>query len=71
MTFHELYDRYARDVHRFAVYLSGDRMLADDITSETFLRAWNASGRIREATVKAYLFTVARNVSAVSPGRPQ
>ena len=60
--FHELYTRYAADVHRFALFLSGDRALADDITSETFLRAWSASAPIREATVKGYLFTIARNV---------
>src|SRR5438876_3724501 len=40
--FHDLYSRYARDVHRFALYLSGNPALADDITSETFLRAWSS-----------------------------
>lgn len=60
--FHELYSRYARDVHRFALYLSCDPALADDITSETFLRAWNSATPIREATVKAYLFTIVRNL---------
>lgn len=60
--FHDLYVRYAGDVHRFATYLSGDPSLADDITSETFLRAWTSSSPIREGTVKAYLFTIARNL---------
>jgi len=60
--FHELYVRYAGDVHRFATYLSGDPALADDITSETFLRAWTSASPIREATVKAYLFTIARHL---------
>jgi RNA polymerase sigma-70 factor, ECF subfamily len=58
----DLYRRYAGDVHRFALYLSGDRALADDITSETFLRAWCSAEPIRAATVKGYLFTIARNV---------
>jgi RNA polymerase sigma-70 factor (ECF subfamily) len=62
MTFHDLYTRYARDVHRFALYLSCDPGLADDLTSETFLRAWTATTPIREASVKAYLFTIARNL---------
>jgi DNA-directed RNA polymerase specialized sigma24 family protein len=31
---HDIYERYARDVHRFALYLSGDPALADDITAE-------------------------------------
>lgn len=60
--FHDLYVRYAGDVHRFVTYLSGDAALADDITSETFLRAWTSSSPIKEATVKAYLFTIARHL---------
>ena len=62
MDFHDLYTRYAADVHRFAMYLSCNPALADDITSETFLRAWSSAAPIREATVKAYLFAIARNV---------
>jgi len=60
--FDALYRRYAPDVFRFALYLSGDRSEAEDITSETFVRAWTASAAIRVATVKAYLFTIARNL---------
>jgi RNA polymerase sigma-70 factor (ECF subfamily) len=60
--FEALYRRYAPDVFRFALYLSGDRSEAEDITSETFVRAWTASGTIRTATVKGYLFTIARNL---------
>jgi RNA polymerase sigma-70 factor (ECF subfamily) len=60
--FSALYKRYAQDVFRFALYLSGDREEAEDITSETFVRAWTSSGPIRMATVKGYLFTIARNL---------
>jgi RNA polymerase sigma-70 factor (ECF subfamily) len=60
--FHSLYQSYAPQVQRFALFLCGDAMLADDITSETFVRAWTSRGKIREATVKAYLFTIARNL---------
>jgi RNA polymerase sigma-70 factor (ECF subfamily) len=60
--FHGLYKRYAPHVHRFALFLCGDPALADDITSETFVRAWTSPGPIREGTVKAYLFTIARNL---------
>ncbi|MEM7354723.1 MAG: RNA polymerase sigma factor [Acidobacteriota bacterium] len=61
MDFHTLYSRYASDVKRFILCLSGDPALAEDITAETFVRAWTAPGRIRSATVKSYLFTIARN----------
>ena len=57
-----LYERYASDVRRFALYLCGDMVMADEITSDTFVRAWLAANRIRQPTVKSYLFTVARNV---------
>ena len=60
--FHELYERYSRDVYRFALYLSGDPALADYVTSETFIRVWSSPEPVRMATVKAYLLTVARNV---------
>jgi RNA polymerase sigma-70 factor, ECF subfamily len=60
--FSALYRRHAPDVFRFALYLSGNRSDAEDITSETFVRAWAASEPIRVATVKGYLFTIARNL---------
>jgi RNA polymerase sigma-70 factor (ECF subfamily) len=56
-----LYERYAGDVRRFALYLCGDVVMADEITSDTFVRAWMAGDRIRQPTVKSYLFTIARN----------
>ena len=56
-----LYERYAGDVRRFALYLCGDVVMADEITSDTFVRLWMAAGRIRQPTVKSYLFTIARN----------
>ncbi len=61
-SFGELYRKYAPDVYHFALYLSGERGEAEDITSETFVRAWASSERIRTATVKGYLFTIARNL---------
>lgn len=60
--FHTLYERYAPDVYRFALYLSGDAALADDITQEAFVRAWVMPGEVRGGTVKAYLLMIARNL---------
>jgi RNA polymerase sigma-70 factor (ECF subfamily) len=58
----KLYERYAGDVRRFALYLCGDVVMADEITSDTFARAWLAADRIRQPTVKSFLFSIARNV---------
>ena len=57
-----VYNRYAKDVYRFALYLSGNRAQAEDIASETFARAWVARDQIRVGTVKAYLLMIARNL---------
>lgn len=62
ITFHELYERHAGDVYRFAHWLTGNPHDASDITSETFVRAWTSPQGPRMETVKAYLFTIARNL---------
>jgi len=60
--FSALYRQYAPDVHRFALYLSGQRADAEDITAETFARVWASPQPIVMATVKGYLFTIARHL---------
>src|SRR5262245_3285539 len=62
LSFHELYERHARDVYRSALFLTGNTATAEDLTSETFVRAWTARGAIREASVRAYLLTITRNL---------
>lgn len=61
-TLSEIYQQYAPDVYRFALGLCGDPAWADDLTSETFVRALVSPNPIRTETVKAYLFTIARNL---------
>ncbi len=60
--FEELYRCYAEDVFRFSLYLSGNWALAQDLTSEVFVRAWSAATPVQVVTAKAYLFTIARNL---------
>jgi RNA polymerase sigma-70 factor (ECF subfamily) len=60
--FHSLFDRYSQDVYRFALYLSGDPSLAEEIAQETFVRVWVMPSDVRGGTVKAYLLTIARNL---------
>jgi len=61
MDFSEIYRKYAHDVYCFSLYLSGSHALAEDLTAETFARALCGPADIRFATVKAYLFAIARN----------
>lgn len=61
MTFEQLYQTYFQDVHRFALWLSRDVSEADDLASETFVRAWAQRDRLRTETLKAYLLAIARS----------
>jgi RNA polymerase sigma-70 factor, ECF subfamily len=60
-SFAEIYEAHARDVFRFALYLSGNRSEAEDLTAEAFVRLWTARN-VRLATVKAYLLAITRNL---------
>jgi RNA polymerase sigma-70 factor (ECF subfamily) len=64
--FAKLYDRYVDTIHRYVYYRVGSRQLAEDLTSETFLRALR---RIETFTWQgrdfgAWLVTIARNLVA-------
>lgn len=62
--FGQLYDRYVDVVHRYAYARLGDRALAEDVTSETFLRALRRIGTVsyRGRDVGAWFVTIARNL---------
>ena len=60
--FAELYRDHAHAVHRFALFLSGDPAMADDLTSEAFVRVWTARSRVDLSTVRGYLFAIVRNL---------
>lgn len=62
INFQDLYESYVTEVYRFTLWLTGNSSEAEDITSETFIRAWANNSKIRTETLKAYLFTISRNV---------
>ena len=56
---------YANDVFRYLYWLCRDRSVAEDLSQETFTRAWSAWETQRdEKATKAWLFTIARNEHA-------
>lgn len=62
--FGELYDRYVDTVFRYVLFRVGDRTLAEDVTSETFLRAFRRITSIsyQGRDVGAWFVTIARNL---------
>ena len=49
--FETLYRRYAADVYRFALFLTGRPEQADDIAAQTFVRAWMSPDGARDREV--------------------
>ncbi|MGB8651217.1 MAG: sigma-70 family RNA polymerase sigma factor, partial [Mycobacteriales bacterium] len=64
--FGELYDRYVDQVYRYVAYRVGSVQLAEDLTSETFLRALRRIGSFtwQGRDVGAWFVTIARNLIA-------
>ncbi|RSM50040.1 RNA polymerase subunit sigma-70 [Amycolatopsis balhimycina DSM 5908] len=62
--FGRLYDRYVDVVYRYVLFRLGDRDLAEDVTSETFLRALRriSSVSYQGRDVGAWFVTIARNL---------
>ncbi len=60
----ELYKIFLDRIYRFVYYLVNDEFLAEDITQNTFLKAWNGLKNFSPAkgTFQSYLYTIARNL---------
>ncbi|MDR0273457.1 MAG: RNA polymerase sigma factor [Clostridiales bacterium] len=62
MDFETVFKRYSKDVYRFCLSLCKNTTLADDITSETFLKAIKTGGQgVDNHTVKVWLCQIAKN----------
>ncbi len=62
--FEEVYVTHAASVHRFCLSQVGDVATAEDLTHETFVRAFNAYDRVRPDAqgMRAWLISIARNL---------
>jgi RNA polymerase sigma-70 factor, ECF subfamily len=60
---HERLEEWVPRVYRFALRLTADAHTAEDLTQETFLRAWRKLGNLRESrAMRAWLFRIAANL---------
>ena len=60
----ELYERYVEKIYRYVFYKVGRQEEAEDLTSQTFLKAWDAIGDYewRNYPFGAWLFRIAHNL---------
>ena len=60
----ELVDRYYEQIYLFMRRLGHDRQVSEDLTQETFFRAWHHIGQLRnDKALNAWLYRIAGNVS--------
>jgi RNA polymerase sigma-70 factor, ECF subfamily len=60
----ELHDRHAAELWRFAMRLTRDRELSEDVVQEVLLKAWKDPelGQRDDGAARAWLFTTSRNL---------
>jgi RNA polymerase sigma-70 factor (ECF subfamily) len=62
--FRLIFDRWARPLVSFVYDMVGDRALAEDLTQETFVRAYKYLDALRdESKFSTWLFSIAKNVA--------
>lgn len=55
------YDRYGGELFGFVFNALGDRHIAEDVVQEVFVRAWRSSFDPDKASLRTWLFAIARN----------
>ena len=59
-----LVDRYLTNVYNFALKLTSDTQAAEDVTQESFIKAWkNIRGFKHSSSFQTWLFAITRNAS--------
>lgn len=59
-----LVDRYLDDIYNFSLRLTNNSQAAEDVTQESFIRAWkHIRSFVPGKSFRAWLFTIARNAA--------
>jgi len=59
--FGELYGMYLERIYRYVFYQVKNKMIAEDLSEEVFVKAWEALGRQRVRNPVAWLYRIAHN----------
>lgn len=62
--FGEIYKLFFEKIYRFIYFSVHNSYLAEDLTQETFLRAWKHFGSFKSSkgTIQAFIYAIARNL---------
>ena len=60
--FENIYLEYSDKIYRYVYLNTNDPYLAEDITSEVFLRIWKNWNRIKQDFMQALLYKTAKNI---------
>ena len=60
--FLELVHEHKAQIYQHTLYLLGNRENAEDITQETFIKAWENRAKLRPKTVRAWMLKCAQNL---------
>lgn len=61
--YRDYFELYYAALRNFVFFKSGDDGLAEDIAQDTFIKLWENRHNIDRKTVKAYLYTIAGNLT--------
>lgn len=61
MDIEKVYRIYFNDLYRFLLYLCKNKEVAQDICSESFIRAMKNIENVEDSKVKSYLFQIGKN----------
>jgi RNA polymerase sigma-70 factor (ECF subfamily) len=63
--FDKLVTAYGKDLQRYALWLAGDRHIAEDLAQETLIRAWKSLNNLQnQNAAKGWLLTILRRENA-------
>ena len=57
-----LFDEHKAQIYQHTLYLLGNREDAEDITQETFIKAWEHRAKLRPKTARSWLLKCAQNL---------
>jgi RNA polymerase sigma-70 factor (family 1) len=59
--FENIFNLNYQVILNYLFYLSGDSGLSEDLVQDVFLQLWEKRDEVKDETVRAFLFTIARN----------